>query len=123
MGHLDSGVNHHLQLSVRRVIEQQAVIVGLNKRLTTLETLVHNSTTKVGVVETTTAASVAAVALSTRNLSERVDEDMQAMEKRHKSEMQAMQKALQQTNTQVGGIDQRVTRLAVASAASQAGSK
>ena len=120
LSHMEDSTQHHLRLAMRRIMEQQMVIVALNKRLSGLETIVQNSTTKVGTVEASTAASVAAVALANKNLAERVDDDMKAMEKKYKNEIQALQKALAQTNTQVGGIDQRVTRMTAASAASAA---
>lgn len=123
LSHLDDSTQHHLRLAMRRIMEQQAVIVAVNKRLIALETQIQNNSTKVTVVEGTTAASVAAVALATRNLSERFDEEIKSIEKKHKSEILALHKALTQTNTQVGGIDQRVTRLSVANTASAAPSK
>ena len=124
VSHLQDGMNHHLRLAVQRIMEQQTVIVAVNKRLTTLETQVANSTTKIGVVQTTTAASVAAVALATKHLSDKVDEDMSTMEKRHKNELQALQKAQTQINAHVTGIDQRVTRMTtVSSSATTAESK
>ena len=116
ISHLEDGTQHHLRLAVRRIMEQQTVIVAINKRLSALETQIENNSTKVTVVESTTAASVAAVALSTKNLSERVTEDMNSMEKKHKNEMEAIKKSIGQTNTRVGGIDQRVTRLSAVSA-------
>lgn len=115
--HMDDSTQHHLRLTMRRIIEQQAVIVALNKRLSGLETIVQNSTTKVGTVEASTAASVAAVALATRNLADRVDGDMKSMEKKYKAEIQALQQALAQTNMQVSGVDQRVVRITAATAA------
>jgi hypothetical protein len=115
--HLEEGTNHHLHLSAKRILEQQSVILGINKRLNALEAQVDNSATKVGVVQTTTAASVAAVALATKHLSDKVDEDMQTMEKRHKNESLALQKSLTQTNSAVSGLDQRVSRMSAAAAA------
>lgn len=112
ISHLDEGTQYHLRLAVRRLNEQKGVIVSMHKRIAALESSVESNSSKIGSVQATTAASVAAVALTAKNLSERMDDNVNSIEKKHKNEIHALQKSIAQLSSQISDIDQRVTRMA-----------
>jgi hypothetical protein len=111
LSHLEEGTQHHLRLAVRRIMEQQTVIIAVNKRLHALEAAVENSTTKVATVESTAVASAAAVVATEKHLRSQIEESTKTVEKKLTKEVQDLQGIVNRLNGTVAGIDQRVTRL------------
>ncbi len=114
--HLETATQHHLRLAVRRILEQQTVIISQSKRLSNLEAIIENTGTKVATMETTSAATIAALVLSEKNNRKEVDDSLKNLEKKMYKEIQGVDGSVNRLQSQLNGVDQRLTRLSQVSA-------
>lgn len=112
--HLAEHVQDHLDLSMKRIMEQQTVIISLNKRITTLENSVDSQTRRMEAYETATSASIAAMVVAEKAQRVAYMDNFHGIEKKFNGNVGEINNNMSRIANQVNGLEQRVAVLSKA---------
>jgi hypothetical protein len=112
--HLADSMQDHLNLSLQRIMEQQAVIINLNKRVMALESSIDSQTHRIEVHEAATAASIATMVASEKTHRSTYMDNFHGLEKKFSGHVSDINNNVSRIANQVNGLEQRVAVLAKA---------
>ena len=110
LAHIEDGTQHHLRLCVRRILEQQTVIVALSKRVQVLEAGAGMYNAQLANVEMSSKANIVAIAAAERQIKAQLEETNKATEKKLQRDIQDLQTVISRLNGNFATLDQRVSQ-------------